>query len=134
MSFRAVLRGLAALPGLAHDVAAVRTAVVTDLPNRLERIKELIMSKADDLAARIDAATTKVADELKEVRDELAAAVANTDAATQAAVNEALGKLDAPISRLESLGADSSDPVPAEPGDDGHDDGSDNAPSEPETV
>ncbi len=71
------------------------------------------MTTAESLAARIDAATNEVASDLTAVRDALAAALANADASTQEAVNAELAKLDGPIARLEALGADEADPVPA---------------------
>lgn len=71
------------------------------------------MSAADNLAARLDAATNELAADLTSVRDALAAAVAGQAQAVQDAVSAELAKLDAPIARLEALGADEADPVPA---------------------
>lgn len=106
-----------AISNLEADMAAVRLGVL-GLPTRLTRLENIIMATAEDLAARIDAATNEVASDLKAVRDELAAVAAAAEVDKQAAVDAALAKLDAPIARLEALGADPADPVPApEPAD-----------------
>lgn len=86
-------------------------------------IKGMVMATAEEFAARLDNATNELASDLQAVRDDLAAALADVDAEKQAAVDEALAKLDGPISRLEALGADPADPVPS--GDGG---GTDTAP------
>lgn len=101
-----------AISDLQADVAAIRLAV-RGTPTRFNRLENLIMATAEDLAARIDAATNEVADDFAQVRDALSAALADADTATQEAVNAELAKLDAPIARLEALGADPADPVPA---------------------
>ena len=81
-----------------------------------EHIKELIMANAEDYAARIDAATSELSSDLQEVKDALAAAVADKDEAVKAAVEAELGKLDGPIAALEALGKqdDPANPVPVE--------------------
>jgi hypothetical protein len=81
-----------------------------------EHIKELIMANAEDYAARIDAATSELSSDLQEVKDALAAAVADKDEAVRAAVEAELGKLDGPIAALEALGKadDPANPVPVE--------------------
>ncbi len=86
------------------DLAHMRVFLTTDVISRLHRMERLIMTSADNLAARIDAATNEVAADLTAVRDALAAALANADAATQDAVNAELAKLAGPIARLEALG------------------------------
>jgi ABC-type transporter Mla subunit MlaD len=98
---------------LVARLTRIERAVLHDIPARLAHLERLLMATADDLAARIDTATNEVAADLADVRNALAEAVANADAATQAAVNAELAKLDAPISRLEALGADPTDPVPS---------------------
>ncbi len=98
---------------LAARQTRIERAVLHDIPNRLTHLERLLMATADDLAARIDNATNEVAADLADVRNALAEAVANADAATQAAVNAELAKLADPIARLEALGADPSDPVPS---------------------
>lgn len=100
-----------AISNIERDVATLKV-VALEQTTRLNRMKELIMATAEDLAARIDAATNEVASDLQAVKDELAAALATSDADKQAAVDAALAKLDAPIARLESLGADNANPVP----------------------
>lgn len=101
----------AAISNIERDTAVLRIAAL-EQNTRLHRLGRLLMATADDLAARIDAATNAVASDLQTVKDELAAALASDDAAVQAAVDAALGKLDAPIALLESLGADTTNPVP----------------------
>lgn len=99
----------AAISNIEADLAWVRV----EIPARLKHLEKILMTAADNLAARIDAATNELAADLTSVRDALQAALADADAATQAAVNAELAKLDAPIARLEALGADPADPVPA---------------------
>lgn len=73
------------------------------------------MTTADALVQAFNAATDEVASDLQTIKDALAAAVADQDAAVQAAVAAELAKLDAPLARLQQLGADPTDPVPDEP-------------------
>jgi hypothetical protein len=79
-------------------------------------LKGHVMATADELVARLDAATNEISEDLQEVRDDLAAALAGVEHAKRAAVDEALAKLDGPIARLEAMGADPADPVPGEGG------------------
>lgn len=101
-----------ALSNLQADMAAVRLAVL-GIPTRFVKLERLIMTSASDLLARLDAASNEIASDLSDLRDRLTAAVADKDAAVQAAVAEALSGFEAPIARLEALGADEADPVPA---------------------
>lgn len=64
------------------------------------------MATAAEYAARVDAATTELANDLKGVRDRLAAVEQASEADKQAAVDAALAELDGPIGRLEQLGRD----------------------------
>jgi hypothetical protein len=99
------------LSSIQVDLATIRLAAL-EIPTRFNRLERLLMATAEDLAARIDSATNEVASDLKAVRDELAAVSAAAETDKQAAVDAALAKLDAPIARLEALGADPSDPIP----------------------
>ncbi len=103
---------LQALSDMQRDVMAMRMTLL-QIPARITRMETLLMTAADNLAARLDAATNELAADLTSVRDALAAAVAGQDQAVQDAVSAELAKLDAPIARLEALGADEADPVPA---------------------
>lgn len=89
-----------------------RDELTLSVLRRIEHL-ESRMTAADNLAARLDAATNELAADLTSVRDALAAAVAGQAQAVQDAVSAELAKLDAPIARLEALGADEADPVPA---------------------
>jgi hypothetical protein len=60
------------------------------------------MAATDDLVARLDTATNELASDLAALRDE----VANLDAGVAA-------KFEPLVNRLEALGADPADPVPA---------------------
>lgn len=62
----------------------------------------------DALIGRFDAATNKVAETLKKLRDEIA-----TGGLTAEAEARIAAKLDVSIAALEALGADTTDPVPA---------------------
>jgi chromosome segregation ATPase len=113
----ALRTGLGALAETLTDlhvaVAHVRRDVSEVRRTALPRLERIIMTSADNLAARIDAATNELASDLTEVKTALREAVANADAKTRAALEAELAKLDAPIARLEALGADPADPVPA---------------------
>lgn len=82
-----------------------------------EGLKELRMQMAHDAAALVsafNAATDEVANDLNTLKDQLRAAVADKDEAVRTAVEEALSGFDAPLARLQALGADETDPVPGE--------------------
>lgn len=84
----------------------------------LHRMRELIVTSADDLVSRFNTATNTVAGELTKLKTDLAAAIAAlgtgaTQEQIDAAVQEQLAKFDAPIATLEQLGADNADPIPA---------------------
>lgn len=66
---------------------------------------EATMATTDELVSRLSAATDEIANDLKSLRDEVAA----SDSAAAA-------KFEPLISRLEAMGADSNDPVPADGG------------------
>jgi hypothetical protein len=85
---------------------------IDQLSRHIEHMEELIMATTAEIIARLDAATNEVAADLQAVRDALTAALVDVDAAKRAAVDEALAQLDAPIARLEALGADPANPVP----------------------
>jgi hypothetical protein len=95
-----------ALPDLRGDVRRHEHAIVN--------LRSDLVTTADNLVSRLNAATDELASDLSAVRDALAAAVAGQGAAVEAAVSAELAKLDAPIARLESLGQDEADPVPAD--------------------
>jgi hypothetical protein len=65
------------------------------------------MNDFDTSLARIDAATTEVANDLRELREQLANGVAVTP--------EQLAALAAAADRLEGIGADPTNPVPDVP-------------------
>lgn len=88
-----------------HALVAGNTQSITNLRRDL-------VATADDFAARLNAATDEVAADLQSVRDELRTALEGVETSNQAAVDAALGKLDAPIARLEALGQDPANPVP----------------------
>lgn len=94
-----------ALPDLRGDVRRHEHAIVN--------LRSDLVTTADNLVSRLNAATDELASDLSAVRDALAAAVAGQGAAVEAAVSAELAKLDAPIARLEALGRDEADPVPA---------------------
>lgn len=96
-------------------VEAQQNATVLAISTLIHKIESLEdrMATAAELVARIDTATNEVASDLRTVRDELAALRDSIPAAQQAAVDSALTALEAPISRLEALGQDPADPVPA---------------------
>ena len=107
------------LSDLQHDLQAL-AQIVLGQTRQYETLKELIMATADEVVSRLDAATNEVAADLTSLRDELAQVLADQDVEKQAAVDAALAKFDAPIARLEALGADPSNPDPeghTEPGD-----------------
>lgn len=66
------------------------------------------------LVAALNSATDEVANDLQALRDQVAQAVADKDEAVRAAVEGALEGFDAPIARLQALGADPEEPVPGE--------------------
>lgn len=79
-------------------------------------IKEFIMATAEELVQAFDEATNEVASDLQDARAEITALLGqlgNVDAEKEAAVQEALAKFDAPLARLQALGADPENPVPA---------------------
>lgn len=82
---------------------------------QLDRMESLIMTSAQNLAARLDAATNEIARDLQAARDAALAAVADKDEAVRTAVEEALEPLDAGVARLEAMGADEANPVPDAP-------------------
>lgn len=74
--------------------------------HEMQLLKENVMATAAEYAARVDAATSELANDLKAVRDRLTAVEAAAEGDKQAAVDAALAELDGPISRLEALGRD----------------------------
>lgn len=86
---------------------------VRNLQMKHVELRSLIMTTANDLAARLDAATNELASDLQGVRDELAAVRDGASEQVQAAVDSALAVLEPGIARLEALGQDPADPVPA---------------------
>lgn len=107
---------LTALLRVPTDVAEIRM-IVGAIPTRLNRIEELIMATAAEYATRIDAATTALATELTDFKQQLTDALNQAGAAGDSAVQAALSQLDGPISRLEKLGTPEGD-VPVDPADD----------------
>lgn len=103
---------LAAIATVRAQLADVHAHTIHMHP-RFTQLEEIIVTTSQEIVARLDAATTEIADDLTALRDRLTAAVADKDAAVQAAVTEALAGFDAPIARLEALGQDPADPVPA---------------------
>lgn len=117
-----------------------RDAVLSDIQRRAVRLEmeqqirfktlgELIMATADEIVAQFDAETDRVAGVLTDIKQELADALAGTDAAANAAVQDALAKFDEPLARLREVGKDPENPVPPvddnPPADSGDDSGSD---------
>jgi len=94
------------------DTAATRLAV-NSLFRKIDNLKGLIVATAAELITAFNAATDEVASDLQAVRDALAAALADQDQAVQDAVNAALAGFDAPLARLQALGQDPQNPVPA---------------------
>lgn len=92
------------------DIHLLRT--VARLSDRITHL-ETLMATVTEIVTRLDTATNEVAADLATIKDQLTAALADVDAAKRAAVDEALAMLDAPIARLEALGADPADPVPS---------------------
>lgn len=80
---------------------------------QIHLLRRQIMATAEEFATRLDTASNAIAAEIRQVRDELAAALGSVAGSNQAAVDAALAKLDGPISRVEALGTDPANPVPA---------------------
>jgi molybdopterin converting factor small subunit len=93
------------------DLSAIRH-IVAELPRRFALLEEKIMATKDEVLSRLDTATNEVANDLSDLRSRLEQAVADKDQAVRDAVNDVLSGFDAPISRLEQLGQDPSNPVP----------------------
>lgn len=94
-----------------HDRAdAMLTALHDDVRRisaHLQALGARLMNASDQIAAfaaRLDAATTEIAKDLKELRDKVAAGSALTP--------EDAAKLDALAARLERMGQDPGNPVP----------------------
>lgn len=102
----------AVLADIQIDTAATRQAV-NSLFRKIDTLKGIIVATAAELIAAFNAATDEVASDLQTVRDQLAAALADQDQAVQDAVNAALSGFDAPLARLQALGQDPENPVPA---------------------
>jgi molybdopterin converting factor small subunit len=96
------------------DLSAIRH-IVAELPRRFALLEEKIMATKDEVLSRLDTATNEVANDLSDLRSRLEQAVADKDQAVRDAVNDVLSGFDAPISRLEQLGQDPSNPVPDQP-------------------
>lgn len=92
------------LPATRHDIWALWDYVLAQTETCTLSFDELRrhMSAIDDLINRLGAATDEIAAELTALRDE----VAGSDTATAA-------KFEPLIARLEALGADPTNPVPA---------------------
>lgn len=99
-----------------RDLAVLRADVARHELSFIE-LRSTIVATAEEFATRLNAATDEVAADLQSVRDELRAALEGVETSNQAAVDAALGKLDAPIARLEALGQDPQNPVPDAPAD-----------------
>lgn len=67
---------------------------------------------AHELQVALNAATDEVANDLTDLREAVAAAVADKDEAVQTAVQEALAGFEAPIARLHALAQDPENPAP----------------------
>jgi hypothetical protein len=96
------------------DLQVIRH-IVAELPRRFALLEETLMATKDEVLGRLDSATNEVANDLSDLRSRLEQAVADKDQAVQDAVNAVLGDFDGPISRLEQLGQDPSNPVPDQP-------------------
>lgn len=92
-----------------QTTTAVALAALVQMIHNME---ESLMATAEEFATRLNTATDEVANDLKDLRDQLQAVRDEIPAAQQAAVDDALTKLDAPIARLEALGQDPANPVP----------------------
>ncbi len=96
-------------------MSTFRRWLLAPVLDRLDELENLTVTRADDLIARLNAATDDLAGDLARLRDDLREALAGTDAAADAAVAAVLDRFEQPISRLSALGADEADPVPAPP-------------------
>lgn len=75
---------------------------VLDQTEHITRIGEITMARMDDLAARLNEATNELASDLQALRDQVAQ------------LDEGLAAQFEPmVARLEAMGADPADPVPA---------------------
>lgn len=87
--------------------------VVAQIPEWFQRLERAIMATANELVAAFNAATDEVAADLEDLRDQLRQAVADKDQAVQDAVEQVLAQFDQPLTRLQQLGADPDEPIPA---------------------
>ena len=94
----------------------------------LDEMEARLMTRADDLVARFNAATNDLAGDLREIRAALEEATSGSDSKVAQAVNAVLDRFEAPITALEELGADDQPPTPAGPG---PSDGGDGVPAGP---
>lgn len=96
-------------------IAKTRRELENHITTHCARLENLIVTSAQDLVARLDAATNEIAADLQAARDAAITAVAGKDQAVQEAVAAALAPIDAGVARLEALGQDPADPVPTDP-------------------
>ena len=82
------------------------------LDRRFTRLERIVALSAAALAEEIDTETTRIAGVLDQVRSDLAAALADQNADTDAAVQDALNVLAPTVERLKSVGRDPEQPVP----------------------
>lgn len=94
-------------------------ALLAPVLERLDELEILIMARADDLVSRLNVATNELASDLRDLRDQLEAAIAGADSAVAEAVTGVLDRFESPIATLEAMGADQADPVPDVPAPDG---------------
>lgn len=107
----------------------LRRRVLAPVLDRIDELETRLMTRADDLLARFNAATNELASDLRDLRSALEDATAGSDTKVAQAVNAVLDRFDAPITALEELGAD--DQVPAPPTGPGPSDGGDGIPAGP---
>lgn len=95
----------------ADEAARIRVTALEEAVSRLMAQERAQMSINDDVDTRMtqmDAATTEVANDLQDLRDQIASGETLTEAQKAAL----LAKLDSRIARLVQLGQDPSNPVP----------------------
>lgn len=88
------------------------TVALAALAQKISNLEGTLMATAEEFATRLNGATDEIARDLQALRDQLQSVRDEIPAAQQAAVDDALAKLDAPIARLEALGQDPQNPVP----------------------
>lgn len=112
MSWRATPRRVGRIQGIGRDISAIRW-FIAELYRKTNRMEEH-MADVHEVMGRIQAASENIAGDLRSVKARLDEAIADQDAAVQAALSGVGDELIPLAERLEAVAAETPEEPPAE--------------------